>query len=294
MIKKTLLGLALIVSCLCGAQDISDRETVLSVQGNEIRYEDIKIDPYSKSNIASTFGISAAANASIKLEDPIIMERLQGMAHKREIGVVISKIREIIHQDKLKTFNVKVTENEVEERAASLKKLSGPQLKQYCVVNELILKALTAMREEKINAETAYNTFLSKVINKNEWENAQLNYDTIAKQNELREAIKSPEIDYKNVVRCRIMEEKFEDAIDKDIAEHYPNLRNHIEETHTALADKNDALRDLWWREQYKKANIEIKNEKYRPVLSLLGIIDNEAAKPNVKLTAPNPAPPDK
>lgn len=285
-------------------QTVDDKETILIVDGHVVQYENIKILPESSNNISRVFG----RGSSVDLSDPKIKGRLDNNAEKLEIDRLSMKVQDILQEEIIKYFNITVSEDEANDQADKTKKQMGEQFVAAAIrfqhEAEAALKAFKAMRDEKLSSDEAYDKYVSKFMPKNKWEMNYLDcYKTLEQQEKLAKLLEKPpayQIDYKRQAKFDIIHKKLDEAIDKDIVEHYPALGERLAQVKktgkTFVANDGEALRKWWWDEQYKKAKIEIKNDKYKPVLSKLGIVNNEAIPaPNSPAPkAPPPAPSDK
>ena len=164
---------------------------------------------------------------------------------------------------------------------------------------KILADALEEWQKDQSLADTIYNEKLSNTsITKAEWQAFRISYDTPKKLARMRSLIPRSLAEEKERTRRSLRKEilvaKLRAAIISDVSvskeeiERYyqqkyseksdkPKLNEVKDEIHNViLLKKKQEVEKKWWQNQYKKAKIEIKIERFKDVLKTLNPANNE------------------
>jgi len=270
-----LLLLVVVNSRFINAQDINGGNIVAIVEGIEIEYKKIPVD-----QIIFLFKLVKGHEPETEAE----MLEVEKERKNKEKELIVGNIRSIIYDKQVARFGIKVTEKELVERLNVV--TEGIDLDTEAKeIREIVLQLVTALKlvyEEGEDKDEVYNKLLTDKITKHDWEVHSNYYRTPEMRKVLERGLKVTAKDFKSPNKATwamVESEKLDEVIDKEIAKKDPEFsvfKNLLENDpkNKKLQQFNphylDIKRGLWWQEQYKKAKIEIKDDRFKDVLQML------------------------
>ncbi len=247
------------------------------VNGREIFYQDIKIN----SKIIQE-------NSSDVL-DPL---QLKAAIYEAEKDILSSKIWKIIKTKKIIELGLTVSEGEIDTEVERKFKIGGIDEKKCAEMSkkyQVLADALESWQKEPLKSDEIYKVKLVTYMNKAQWNAFQVSYDTAEKLDKMRYLIPSSLEDMKKMSRDSskkdVLSQKMQDIITSKVSVNNNEIEKYYQQKYKYLDKKpnlvemKDALRqelllkkkrdveNIWWEEQYNKAKIEIKDEKFKSVL---------------------------
>ena len=282
--RYTLIGV-LISACVLGvyflatSREGSDGDEVAIVNGASISYDDIAVDP-RLSEFALPSGVS---EAETEIE-----------TRAREMRLLRGRVRKIIFDEKVAELNLAASDEEVDFRVEEIfrkTEMTKDEANTMCEEIKLVHEALVEWHNDRERADRIYEEKLAgSSISEDQWKLFQICCDTPEK---LRTMVvpktiedmkkNSRESAAKDVLYSKLMNVITADVsvtsseIEQAYAAEYASspesppldeVRSVLEGT--LLAKKKDDAMRLWWAEQYKKADIEVKDPRFGDFAKLL------------------------
>jgi len=289
---QNLVYVSLILLCVVGAQflygerqdpnytEMQDPNSVVAiVNGTEIFYRDIRIDP----NIVQ-LGYTGDMNTF----------QLDAEVKKHETRRLTSKIRDVIFAQKVAEFGLTASEEEVGSRVEEIFQKTGttPEIaKKVSEKARAMYEALAAWHKDPSKANAIYNEKLAGLgVSREGWKLNQLCWDTPEK---LRRFVVPDSIDdmkrtSRESSRRDVLYKKLNDIITKDVSVSIEEIEAEYQKEYChvspkppfddvkesirseLLSKKKQEAKATWWREQYGKSNIETFDEQFRDILDML------------------------
>ena len=261
-------------------EDLNKKSIVAVVEGVDIEYKKVPED-----QIIFLFKLVKGHKPETEAE----MLEVEKEREDKEKEIIVSKIKGVIYNKQRERFGIEITGKEVAKNWNSRHEgtdfdEAARKLRNYYIP---LLSALNLVYEEGEDKDAVYNKMLADKMTKLEWEIRHYNFRTLEMRKVLEDATKRTGDDLRkpNVgIRPMVERKEINKYIDREILNKDPEFAEYK----TLLEDdpKNkklqqfnpnylDIKRGLWWQEQYKKAKIEIKDDRFKGVLQML--------MPNVK-----------
>lgn len=205
------------------------------------------------------------------------------------------RIRKIVFEQQQHRLGITVTDQEVQARWEKLTKGvdKDAAVQQQREMIGPLLSALQAVYEKGMDEQAAYEQFVARSMSREEWTIQLHYYRTPARRQILVNTMSQgasdlsrPDAGFADVLR----QEKMNDAVDREIAIGDAEFRRYREAL--AKGEKPEGRfppnylemkRHEWWADQYRKANITVMDERYRPVVDSLRSPAGEATTPTVR-----------
>jgi hypothetical protein len=253
----------------------SDISVIAVVNGENIFYQDIKVDP---KNIQQ---------GSLKILDPA---RLEEAVYEAEKGRLAAEILEKIKMQKIIELGLTVSEEEVDFELERKFKIGGIDEKKADEMNKMyqaLANALESWQKDPLKGDAIYEEQLATYMNKAQWNAFQVSYDTAEKIIKMRSLIPTDLNDMKRQSKESsqkdVLLQKLQDVItsnvsvsDEEIETYYQQKYGHLSEKprfndvgailHQELQFmKKQDVEAAWWKKQYEKSVIEIKDPRFTP-----------------------------
>lgn len=285
---RTIAFLALISLCIVGiltgylfhAQEIETNELVAIVNGTEVFYKDIKVDPKI---IQLTYAQELGAR------------QLKKEIRKHEMRRLAGKIHEVIYRQKIDELGLIVSEEEVDYRVEEIFQQANMTSEKAAVICEsarAFREALEAWQKNPSMEDVIYNEKLvGSGVTKEQWKLYQICFDTpeklklFAAPNNIEDMKRNS----RRSSRKDMFYKKLNDIITKNVSVRNEEIEEIYEKKYAHIAEKpplDELLKEtlrlellirkkheaekLWWQEQYRQAMIEIKNPRFKDVLNIL------------------------
>lgn len=260
----------------------SDISVIAIVNGEKILYRDVKVDP------------KIVQLTSSKVLDPVSLEEATYEAEKDRLA---AKILEIIKMQKIIEFGLTVTAEEADHELERKFKIGGIDEKKADEMSKMyqaLATALEAWQKDPLKGDAIYEEKIAPYMNKAQWNAFQVSYDTAGKIAEMRSLIPTNLNDMKRQSRESsqrdVLFRKLQDIITSNISvsneeiETYYHQKYHRLSERPSLNEVRDILHQellfmkkqeieiVWWKKQYGEVVIEIKNERFRPLVEDLGM----------------------
>jgi len=269
------LLLVVVNSRFIDAEHINGENIVGIVEETEIKHKKIPID-----QIIFLFKLVRGDEPETEAEKLEVEKERKN----KEKELIVENIRSIIYDKQVARFGIKVTKKELVERLNVVTEGFDfdAEAKE---IREIVLPLLTALKlvyEEGEDKDEVYNKLLTDKITKHDWEVHHNYYRTPEMRKVLERGLTVTADDFKKpnkATRAMVESQKLDEAIDKEIAKKDPEFAEYKTLSENDPKNKKlqqfnpnylDIKRGLWWQEQYKKAKIEIKDDRFRDVLRML------------------------
>ena len=203
---------------------------------------------------------------------------------ERAISLLVHRIRQIVYSQKLLEHAIVATEEEVERKLHEIHGTSSPDslrriaesLYDQVVMLELALRKVYDSGEPP---ESVYAQLLEGKMSLRSWQVSQIEYENPDRRGRLRErmAIGPAGMDaFEDNARTWVLYDNLNAIIDAELAEKYKEYREFLEHREQGewpekySLNYDDLMREEWWREQYRKADIEILDDRFEDALRLL------------------------
>ncbi|MBA7679097.1 hypothetical protein ES703_87380 [subsurface metagenome] len=280
-LASILLGiLVMLVSYSLLTQEIiPDDLLVAIVNGVEVVYGDIKADR-KIIQLTCTQGLSK--------------RQFNNEVRKHEMRRLSGKIHEVIFTHAIDEMGLTVSEEEIDFQVDELFRkgnLTDEQVAFVCTEARALHEALEAWHRNPGNEDAIYNEKLASLnVTRDQWKLHQACWDTPEKLKRfvVPSDIEDMKRNSRGSSRRDVFYKKLGDIITSDISvtddevkQAYQNKYSHLSEKlplykveyelrSELLAEKKQEARKLWNQEQYRKANIEIKDTRFDDVLNIL------------------------
>jgi hypothetical protein len=209
-------------------------------------------------------------------------EELSRAELQTAIGALAARIEQIIYLSMLSTYGISVSEGET---AARLNLVHGSAdsvgiAETARLRKGRLLEALEEVRELGLSAESAYVHHLTQDMSFDAWSRELISYDDPGRRAMLSRLVSFMEEEDGSSVaesaRRWVRYEKLNKIIDDEIAEENKEYRTFLEHRQQGRWPEkysphyDDLMRKEWWREQYRKADIEIMDNRFEGALRLL------------------------
>jgi len=267
---------------IVGAKEFDDNTVIVIINKKEIFYNEIKPDMAEIQYYFDIYGKEIS---------------MQNLIHQAELKNLTIKLRNIIMDNAFSGLGIKVDNKEVIselDKQFKTRTIDKIKIKKVYELHVILVDALEQLQKNPKNSDYIYRTKLaSKGISLKQWKLWKTIYNTPEKIKALQlllpkmktvEGMKK--ISYASTKKD-IMYRKFRNIIGKNVdvdkeellayyEKKYPSLKNpefseiKDELREELLERKKYKKEEEWLKEQYKKAKIEIKNERFKDVLQML------------------------
>jgi hypothetical protein len=188
-------------------------------------------------------------------------EQLRLAVQKHEINSFLSKIRQTIIEQKIKEYELTVSEQEIQTEIDSMfANIDSDKAETIIKKSSASFEALQQWQKEPSKSDSIYNDKLAGMdFRIDQWELLKITYDTPEKLQQM--PIPKNIEDMKNLS----YESAKNDLLYRKLMDKVANNDAKTEE------EKTDAQK-AWWKQQYNDAKIEILDPKYNEVLNILSI----------------------
>lgn len=254
---------------------------VAVVNGEKILYKNIKADPR-----VVQLGYRNELNSSQ------MAEAIRGY----EMNRLVAKIREIIQRQKIAELGLAVSEKDIVYEIDKRFKEAGiddRKAKEISENSKVLADALGEWQKDPSRADIIFNEKLaSRDISKEQWKGFQVSYDTLDKLAKLRSLIPNSVADMKKFseksTEKDLLFNKLRDIVASNVSVSAEEIKAYYEQKYSDLSEKpslnkikdslrlellskkKDEVEFKWWQEQYRKAKIEIKDDRFIDVMNLL------------------------
>lgn len=281
----------IIASCSIGLSQLfgvvpQDSTVVSVVNGDAITYGDIKV--------ANDAQIPRVRFKRVHGRDPQsksdwqVIERYR---HEREMENLLAHIRIVVRHQQMKRFGIDPTERDIQDRWqrwCQEREAEGEtvDLKAVTEQTKTTLRRLTRALKEVIDdgqdPNGVYERRLAGTMSREQWE-SHLRYDSSPKRRKMLEhALEMPDsklVDYSKGFRLLVIGEELNEAIESELMSTDPEFAEYVRLSKTDPGNKKvqgkgplykKAKIYEWWQQMYRKAKIEIKDDRFQDVLTKL------------------------
>lgn len=264
--------------------EIAQDTVIAEVEGQIIIYKEIAEDPEK-----ATFVYRLQYG-----REPSEVE-LSSIIDRKEIGRLAAKIQDIIKQKKIKEFGIDISDKEMEAWLRSFyTKYNIDPVETTATTNKYfsaLAKALREVQKNPAEERKIYEQQLSILMSYEEWTGHRRYYNTPEKISWIEKSL-SQEVEdlYKPnpAIEAWMLNQKLKSKITEDVSVTDRELKDYYNKVYSGVKDKpifievREQLREQlieekkrqkeekWWQEQYKKANIKIKVDKFKNVMNIL------------------------
>ena len=173
------------------------------------------------------------------------------------------------------------------------KALYDRKAKEISENSKVLADALGEWQKDPSRADIIFNEKLaSRDISKEQWKGFQVSYDTLDKLAKLRSLIPNSVADMKKFseksTEKDLLFNKLRDIVASNVSVSAEEIKAYYEQKYSDLSEKpslnkikdslrlellskkKDEVEFKWWQEQYRKAKIEIKDDRFIDVMNLL------------------------
>lgn len=276
------ISLIWVLSAQCGyAEESNDTSIIAVVNGESISYKEIKVVPEF---------------VQLNFQKKLNPSQMEVAVHEFEMDRLAAMIREKIRLQKIHEAGLTVSEQEIDralDKMFEAGKIDEKIVKEISTSAMILADALEAWQKDPTKGDIIYEEMLSSAgTSKREWKTYQITTDTPEKLAKFRALIPYSVADMKRNSRDskkrKLMHKKFQMKIVPNVTVTNKELEAEYEQRYAHLSDKpsfkeikNELYQELllikrnvaeskYWLEQFKKAKIEIRSEKFKDVLDLL------------------------
>jgi hypothetical protein len=214
--------------------------------------------------------------------------------HRQETRRLIGSIRELIFREKVVELGLVASEEEVDwqvEEIFDKVGMTGEKAKDVCERARLVYEGLMAWQANRSLAGAIYEEKLAgSGISREEWKLFQLSYDSAEKLKGMvvPGGIEDMKRKSRESSRKDVLGRKVEQFITREVSVKSEEVEEAYRERYGSLAQKpgfqevaeklgsellvkkkQEAVR-LWWLQQYRQADIEIRDPRFQHVLGIL------------------------
>ncbi len=250
---------------------------VAEVNGAQIRCGDVQVPlADAQFRFKLTHGHEPQSEVEVRA-----VEQLQVELEQRRLA---EKLHRTIYEGQRKRLGVDASAAEVATRWGELTKSADPEAaaaKQKAMLSR-VLDALTRVYQQGENSDVVYERLLAHDITKQEWEVHLHYFNTVRRRQILEKQIAKSASEFTKPdagIRALIVQEKMQNAIDREIARVDPTFARYLELSKTdpknvwlsrLPSDYAEAKRHEWWVQRYRESNIRIREPRYRDALRFL------------------------
>jgi hypothetical protein len=272
-------------------EEANNSAVVATIEGINIRYEEVQVPPHE-----AMFLYKLSKGRKPITEDDML--EVHQIRQRLEMDTLAERLRSIIFEKQKARLRVNVDETEVYERWGTLKKEVDfdEAIKQQRQMIEPLLLALKAVYEKKEDRDAVYRNLLADKMTVQQWEIHLNYYRTPERRKILEDALKQTCEDLRKLdkgtrigIRAMLVNEKMNQAIDQEIMKtdsQFVKFKALLRED-----EKSDNLRSRasqyinskrkdWWRDQYSKAKIQVKDDRFQDIVNRLLPSDPRSGRP--------------
>jgi hypothetical protein len=255
---------------------------IATVAGQKITYSEVSISP----EIAQSQFESLSQTSQQDQAAPKPGLTLQGVQHNMDRERLFITIHQIVRAKTVRNLGIKVSPQELQQRwrrdthGMDFVAMAKEQSQQARV----LLTALDAVHLKGEDKDAVYNRSLREILPPPQWEIMLTAYRTPESRKPLKLLTRLTAQDFKpdKSFETLIIDERLQSAIDKQIASSDHRFATSAATPGKKPQDKRNGLylrsdfeyqqrkRQEWWQRQYRASNIQIKDESFKDVLSLL------------------------
>ena len=264
-----------------------------SAQDNIVAIVNGKQIPYSRIKIDRKFYSSHIELLEQEQGRKIKPEEVEQVLLEKEKEILLQVIKQIIWEEQIKRFGLDVSDEELKQ-AFNKSFQNFDFSKETEKGRQYLLKIIETLEEIDKHPEASeeiYKRNLASDIDRMSWEIIREQYRTPEKRDILKRAAyrSVEEIKQRSLETMRplILRNKLWDIVTKNVFVTEEEIqteyrRRYGEKSKTDYKDVRASLKKkllaqkkeqkilTWWQEQYKKAKIEIKDERFKDVLEIL------------------------
>lgn len=269
--------------CLASSAVFASDLAVAEVAGQEILYQQIKVNPLN------VVGFFEQKNNRKPTE-----QELSQLIKEKEKRKLIAEIQKIIREKAVNELGITISDSELDKEY----ELSIGRYQNQSAINsenKMMSKLVSALKERLEHPEREkeiYDKELSSLMRYEVWDSYKNRFKTKNDIEKLAESIpivandlKKSEKYSKEMLRELIVDRKIEEIVTKDVSasegeakqyyiSHGGNGKDFLEEKDEVvkelLNNKKQIKLSEWWQEQYKKAKIEIRDDRFKDVMNFL------------------------
>jgi len=283
--NRRILAAAAVCVALWGAGCTAGKgcgRVVAVVNGHEIRYEEIRRPKAEAEKLYElTYGKKPSAE---ELEEYVL-----GMEKRR----LVSRINAVLREEFIRKAGIRVTDEDVRKETEriypGLKEAPEKTLERERRYWSALAAALREVRENPAEERRIYEKRLKGLMSYETWCGARMSHDTPEKIRWIEKGMpRTVEDIYKSAekgIRGLLLDRKFKEATWGDIRVTGAEVEELYRAMYPPEAGKRPALKDVekelrravlqrkrrarereWWRTQYARAEIEIRDARFRSV----------------------------
>ena len=275
-----------------GIPELPGKTPVATVNGTVIPFDAIKVDP----NELTLFQPA--------MKEDILMRRVK----ERELQKLAARIHIIVADQKLRDMGITASDEEVRARVDASFRTVGwtsdaniaPMRKQWDALRTALAKVIA----DPNAADDLYREYLQPVgVSKDQWRALRFSYGTPEKFKKLKFPANLEEMKANSIQSAKgdVLHEKLDERITANVKVSDEDVRSAYQKEYggSSNAPPFDEVKDRirakllqakqneekarWWREQYKSADIEIKDPAFRGVMDLLLGYPSSDSAPSVQ-----------
>ena len=288
LIIFTICTILLVDSAFC--DKVTPDTVIAKVEGQIVIYKEIAEDPER-----ATFVYQLQYG-----REPSKIE-LSNIIDRKEMGRLAVEIQDIIRQKKIKEFGIDVSDKEMEAWLKSYyTKYNIDPVETTATINKrfsALAKALREAQKNPVRERKIYEQQLSMLMSYEEWTGHRRYYNTPEKVSGIEKTLPQKVEDlYKPnpATEAWMLSQKLKNRITEDVSVSNRELKNYYNKAYSGVKTKptfigvREKLREQlllekkqkkerdWWQEQYKKADIKIKVDKFKNVMDILILTEGE------------------
>lgn len=278
-LKTTVILTGLAASVIAGAtmvsiaigQTIGDDSVIVLVNGEPTRYESVRVRPEM---VEERFQKLCGGSSSV-VPDRNELARLR---REMEVKRTCTRIKGVIVRQITARLGADPTNEEVAALVEQMNQAPESRVSSEKARTAIaaIVDGLDDVAEERLDPKQVYDANLVGIISWDEWLLRVQHESSPERRRLLRQILELPNTELVNVVdvaRARLGMEKLLAVVDAELIRTDPEFADHV---HRAAVDPSDpkvqergplyrdAKRDEWWKQRFREAKVEIKDERFK------------------------------
>lgn len=208
--------------------------------------------------------------------DPAELKRMGIRTGQRNLAM---RIRGTVFLQMCAKYGIVPTDSVIVQEAVKLVAIARPESAAAVEEGRLVslMQALDDIYDRGIPPDSAYAMHLAGKYEPSVWETKLLKYSDPALRERLRRNLQRDwrsEVDFQGAAAEWVQYNKMNDFVDREIAKEDEDYRRFLAGETTGVLRHNPGydweMRERWWQQRFREADIEILDERYRGALDIL------------------------
>lgn len=258
------------------ARGIEEGDPIVARVGQvEIRASEVDV---SEDTVLKNLRMYRAAGIAVVDSAPD-HERLEEMKWEQSNGRLASRIRDIVEQAAMARYRVVASPKEIGEEMERAG-FSEPDslIREAQGIYEALNEAVVDYFERGVSKDSAYARHLQGKMDRRTWEMHCITYEDSTWRAGLKRwgEIDWKDMDFTGAATDFINQQKLDSLVVELLKRESEEYRRYRESVGTGVSDSlypldfDVRMRERWWQQRFREADIEILDERYRGALDIL------------------------